>query len=576
MLSLFFASCKDCVDPIIYNDDIEIIDGYYSVKSTASDEVVTHLTAVIGNIPNNIGTALNKRFTSQTSQIDPSNTRVIIFHISSLPTIDEEAFLEVYRHDGIIIVLEPDHELLSVWLENMKLNHPEYNLPPVTFSKTPEASHELYAFNQLNNQYILDYIDSDFDYNDFLNSLVSWVNEYAEGVIPPPLNAAPDDVRQLFSYQTIDYTYNLYLNKQEAKVALSSPDMIERSGQISIKYTIYPLYAFQNQASSGDYYIVNMRVTAHNDQMYQGNWTQKHGGVHSRLCGFYMEDLKSTTEIVTNGQSAAFAAYGTPQPTTTVGSTAYTSGVSWSLGASVSGTVGTETFVSATINAGVTFSNSQSRSISDVDVLNTWSGSNVNYQYRFNNLPSYLASIKISDPPYISVNNAEFYQDWIWYIPSTTDGSTERFSLRHTIAPQFGSCHFFSTGADFSRHSWTDAVGGSSTFTVALTPPNRVPTGQLDIIQNSGAGVYMTDIRIWKSTSNVKGAPDYVESRSYANGYTMIQYLPVGDYWIEFKAGPNPSSLSTYHLDTSNGPISIIRGGLCTLNSGFDFAPGPY
>jgi hypothetical protein len=494
--------------------------------------------------------------------------------MSNIASVNKEALMGVYQNGGILILLEPDHQTLDPWLEEMGFPYTYYH-PELNDDSLPMIR-EVYAFNKYNNHYFLDWVSSDLDHNDFFNLLVSWVNKYASVSAPPSLGAAPDDVRQLFSYQTIDYTYNLYLKKEEAQVALSKADVIERSGQISVKYTIYPLYAFQNQTSSGDYYIVNLRVTAHNGQTYAGNWTQMHGGVHSRLCGFYMEDMKSTTEIVTNGKIAEFAAYGTPQPGTTQGSTAYTSGVSWSLGVAVSGTAGTQNFVSATISAGVTFSNSEARSISDVDILNTWSGSTVNYEYKFNNLPHYLSSIKISDPPNISVNNAEFYQDWIWYIPSTTDGSTERFSIKHTIAPQFGSCHFFSSGADFVKHSWSDAVNGSSSFTVGLTPPNRIPTGQLDIIQNSGPGVYMTDIRIWKSTSNVKGAPDYVESRSFANGYTMTQYLPVGNYWIEFKAGTSPSTLSTYHLDLNEEPIKIERGGLCALNSGFDFAPGAY
>ena len=574
LLSLFLASCKEKDN--FDDDNIEIIDGYYNTGPISSDEVVTRLTAVIGDIPGDIGAALDKRFTNRTTQIDPSSTQVIIFHISSLSAIDEAAFLDVYHNDGIIIVLDPDHQLLSAWLEDLELRHPESQPHPVSFANTSEETpNELYAFNRSNNHYFLDNIDAGFDHNDFLNLLVSWVNEHAEGA-PPLLNASPDDVRQIFSYQTIDHTYNLYLNVEEAHVALSKADYIERSGQISVKYTIYPLYAFQNQPSSGDYYIVNLRVTAHNDMMYQGNWTQKHGAVHSRLCGFYMEDMKSMSQIVTNGQSAEFASYGTPQPTTTVSSTSYTSGISWSLGASVSGTGGSQNFISATINAGVTFSNSQTRSISDVDVLNTWSGSLVNYDYSFNNLPSYQPSIRISNPPYISVNNAEFYQDWVWHVPSTTDGSTENFYLTHTISPVFGSCHFFSTGADFRRHSWDNAVSGGSSFTVALTPPNRTPTGQLDINQNSGQGVYMTDIRIWKSTSDVKGNPDYVESRSFANGTAMTQYLPVGDYWIQFQAGTSPSTLSAYHLALEDGPITIERGATCALNSGFDFAQGEY
>jgi len=217
-----------------------------------------------------------------------------------------------------------------------------------------------------------------------------------------------------------------------------------------------------------------MRVTAHNAQMYQGRYTSRHGLVYCRICGFYLEKLTTTSEIITtSGYSARFPSFGTPMPTTTVGQTSYSSGLSWNLGGSLSGTIGSSMLLCGTISGGVTFSNTQDRSISDVDVLLNTSGSNVKYEYPFNNLPYYWA-LKITDPPAISVNDAEFVQDWVWRVPESKDGETRSFQIRNTISPQYGSCHFYSSASDYVRHHWfwkDNALQGDSVFTVTLTPP---------------------------------------------------------------------------------------------------------
>jgi len=572
LLCLFLGSCDK-------GDAIEEPEsGYFNDRPMASDEVVTIPTAIIGDIPSDIGAALNIRFTNQTVQIVPSSTQVIIFHISSLRTLDEEAFLEVYHNDGIIIVLDPDLQLLSAWLEELELRHLPYSEP---FLNASEPPHELYAFNQSNKHYFLDYIHSDFDHNDFLNSLVSWVNEYGEESVTPPQNISPYDVTQLFNYQSVAYTFNLYLEKVEAE-SKKKQELIG-GGQIDVKFTVYPLYAFQDQASNGDYYIVSMVVTAHNQSMYRGKWyvetdANKHTGYY--LCGYYMENLGVKTEILNSNQTvvseASFASFGTPTPITTIGSVTYTHGLSWSLNYTCTGNP-VEGTVSGTYSGLLEYSNTQTKIINDVDTENNWIGSTVDYGYKFNNLPSYKAdqTIPITDPPPISINNAEFHQDWIWRVSSTTDNGQEQFVLKNAITPVYGSCYDDNVGLGRGvvRNHWSDAVVGSPSFTVALTPPNRTPTGELNIINSMQPGTFITDVKIWKSTSSTADTPDYTVPRSYASGATVKTNLPVGNYWVEFKAGPDAISLSSYHL---SNPVKIERAATTTLNSGFEFEWGGY
>ena len=557
--------------------------GFFINIPMASDETVTFPTAIIGAIPSDIRAALNIRFTNQTDRIEPSSTQVIIFHINSLLAFDEEAFLEVFHNDGIIIVLDPDHQLLSAWLEQLEVRHPDNNPHPVQSANTPVTPHELYAFNQSNNHYFLDCVHSGFDHNDFLNSLVSWVNEQGEEQVKSPLNISPYDVTQLFGYQTIAYTYNLHLKEIGLEIRKTT-EIIEGWGQVDVKATVYPLYAFQDQASNGDYYIVSMVVTAHNQSMYRGKWfvetdAEKHSGHY--LCGYYMENLGLKAEIMNSNQSvvneATFASFGTPTPLTTIGSVEYLHGLSWIFEHTLTGNP-VEGTVSTTLSGSVEFSNIQTRIVSDVDTENNWRGSTVDYKFKFNNLPGFKDGQvpPITDPPPITVNNAEFHQDWIWRVSSTADNGQEQFILKTTITPEYGSGYidnvgFFGSGLIPSH--WNDAVDGNPSFTVTLTPPNRTPTGELNIINTMQPGTFITGVKIWKSTSSTTGNPDYTVPRSYAVGTTIKTHLPVDSYWVEFKAGPDAASLSSYHLST---PVKIERAATATLNSGFEFEWGGY
>ena len=415
-------------------------------------------------------------------------------------------------------------------------------------------------------------------------------NKYDAFVNPNPKyfsnNPTPSsyDVTKLFDYQTIFYTYDLYLNKIEA-TNTKKPDVIERWGQIDVKLTIYPLYAFQDQASNGDYYIVSMVVTAHNQSMYKGKWfveTDPDKKAGYDLCGYYMENIGVKTELLHDNQTvvneATFASFGTPTPVTTIGSVIYTHGLTWSLNYTCTGNQQVYGTVSGTYSGLVEYSNTQTRMINDVDTENRWIGSTVDYNYKFNNLPSYKdgQTPPITDPPPIAINNAEFQQDWVWRVSSTTDNGQQQFVLKTTITPVYGSCYDDNVGfigRDVVQSHWSDAVVGSPSFTVALTPPNRTPTGALHIINSMPPGTFVTDVKIWKSTSSTANNPDYTVPRSYAAGTTITTNLPVGSYWVEFKAGLDATSLSPYHLTT---PIQIERATTTTLNSGFEFDWGAY
>ena len=567
-LMMTFSACTpmDCIDKVIDTKD----------KSIASSEVCTYPAAFAGVVPAAVMNAFSKRFPNQSSVIT-ADTKVVIFHMNDHNLVDVAGLKEVYDHGGIIVVIDHDPAALAVWAE--KHGFVQALCTPKQIGG--DKMQELYAFNNRNNHYILDFIPEDLAYNEFLNFFISWVNEH---LAPPSIlsNTDSKDIRNIFDYQSIDHTFNLSLDKQESKAILSSADWITKKGTINVKTMIYPLFAFEDQLGHGDYYIVSQTIVALNRQMYGGKWTNTHGGVHVRLCGFYMTNLRTQSTILytdykpveTATFAPVFANSTNPSPTTAIGSTTYTSGFTWSLGASLTGGInsGNGTFTGS-INGGASFSNTSSRSIANLDVQNISKGSVVSYNYPFNNLPIYdVGDISITDPPSIAVSDAEFHQDWIWHVPQTKSSGNWQFVLETAIYPQYGSCHFFSTGADFRTNTWDDAVQGNSYFRYQMTQPNRVPTGTLNIT-NSVDGAYFSDVQIWKSETSVTLKPDYVIDGSFASGQTATKILPVDTYRIEFKAGSNAASSTRYHLET---PVAIVRGETRQLNYNFNFIAGGY
>ncbi|MEG1634520.1 MAG: hypothetical protein RR388_02730 [Rikenellaceae bacterium] len=377
------------------------------------------------------------------------------------------------------------------------------------------------------------------------------------------------DVKVLFNAQQSMRTDPFRLKEEVAHVLWSDPDSLEGTGQTDLRLSVYPLYVFDSQADNGDYYIVNATIVVHSSEMYRGNKTVRHGGVRVRLCGFYLKRLDAEFAIHNNYGVAVgeFPTSGLPTPKTTVGQTEYSSGVTWSIGGSITGGVDADgPKVEASIKGGVSFTNVEKRSISDIDIRNNSIGNKAIYSFVVNNLPHYNASdISITNPPLVSISNVEFTASWIWRVPTTKDYDDKTsYFLSAKIDPMYESCHFYSTGADFSEKKHSASSGKS--FSIPLKRPNRTPTGFIKV-KNTFKSDVITDVKIWNVNSQ-DPVPYLVSSKQFASSETFVDNLPIGTYKIEFKAGPNATSLKTYELSRN---ITITRGDETALTSAFDF-----
>jgi hypothetical protein len=170
------------------------------------------------------------------------------------------------------------------------------------------------------------------------------------------------------------------------------------------------------------------------------------------------------------------------------------------------------------------------------------------------------------------------YADWIWYVPRTDinifgDGASGSDVTMNTNVNGsiWEACYFYSTSADFNRVEFK--ISDSQNYTTTLNEPPRTPTGQL-VIHNRETSVYVSEIRIWKPSSNTSNAADYTftTSNSIAAGEQVSGWLPVDNgYKVQLKIGSN-----YYH---STARINIIRGETFDLNasaSSPDFVPGAF
>lgn len=157
---------------------------------------------------------------------------------------------------------------------------------------------------------------------------------------PPPIENTTDDIDELIIPQQTSITFPYQVKKEVGKKDIALYP-VEGEGEVTLRHSIYPFYAFEKNNSNGDYYLIKSEVAVTNDKMYQGYMRQlfqdeaKRLQTTTHICGFYLREIRVRYELVDkDGKTVGeFPTGHSPTPLTTVGSTTYTTGFSWSLGA---------------------------------------------------------------------------------------------------------------------------------------------------------------------------------------------------------------------------------------------------
>lgn len=555
------VSCSDEPEAVT-GDEIEIVEpgGIHM----PSEERIAMPVAIIGGGGSPLDAALSRRCTSR-GELSSGSTGVVIVGSEDMES-NTEAIVAAYDNGAIIVVTNPDDERLASWCHST-------GIPYIGDGDNSDGDdHLLYCFNNRNDFYFLDdFVDGlpDPDHDNALNSFTTWVNTHSRDAVRPAMadmrkfgkfgsRGGDIDIAKTFAAQTVTHTYSIGIKDGElAHVLWSDADKLTKYSTIDVAYRIYPLYSFKENATSGDFYIVQSSVTVHNGGMFEGQWTKKHGGVYARLGGFYMSRFnidaafqKVTTirqgdkvsDVYSDFSGVNYPAGATPVPESSVGATTYQSGFSWGLNASVSGGFQGKTPTGQIAFGGnVGWSNSESRTTSDLTIAKNAPGNRVGYAFTVNNLPHTSGGSKYTDIPQIAKSDFTMYQTWVWHVPSTKDNDTDTFGMKVSADVEYKGYHWYSTAADFSVKTFNGALPKDSrTLPVKFLPPNRVPYGQLVLVNTSKSHQYLHSVKIWKSTNHTD-KPDYKIEQTIASSQgssstavsSATLALPTGKYRIE-------------------------------------------
>lgn len=393
---------------------------------------------------------------------------------------------------------------------------------------------------------------------------------------PPPIENTTDDIDELIIPQQTSITFPYQVKKEVGKKDIALYP-VEGEGEVTLRHSIYPFYAFEKNNSNGDYYLIKSEVAVTNDKMYQGYMQQLFQDETQRLqttthiCGFYLREIRVRYELVDkDGKTVGeFPTGHSPTPLTTVGSTTYTTGFSWSLGAQIR--IGIDTLKVSPLIWNIAYKNEAKRNIQDMDVRNTSSDEIAKYAFTLNNLPSSNTESRYTPklpPPPLSISTNTYAQEFIWRVPSTKDfqGDDVKFTLHQKVEIDYGVCYSLTSplgrGPRYDLEEYVETVRDSSA--IEFIPPCRIPMGMLKIT-NKNKGQYIKDIAIAKEGEE----PKVLSKGSFAYGKSFKTYINVGEYDVEFKMGSTSKNVKTYTLD--HDCAEIAQDETLELFSDYDF-----
>ena len=393
---------------------------------------------------------------------------------------------------------------------------------------------------------------------------------------PPLIGNTTSDIEALIIPQETSITFPYQVKKEVGKKDIALYP-VEGEGEVTLRHSIYPFYAFEKSTSNGDYYLIKSEVAVTNDKMYRGYMKQlfrddvKKLQTTTHICGFYLREIRIRYELVDKEGNTVgeFPAGHSPTPLTTVGSTTYTTGFSWSLGAQIR--IGSDTLKASPLIWNIAYNNESKRNIQDMDVRNSSTGQTAQYAFTLNNLPSSNSEdgfIPKLPPPPLSISTNTYAQEFIWRVPSTKDfqGDDVKFTLHQKVEIDYGVCYSLTSplgrGPRYDLEEYVETVRDSST--IEFIPPCRIPMGLLKIT-NKNKGQYITQVAIAKQGEE----PKIVSTGSFAYGKSFQIYVDVGKYDVEFKMGSTSKNVKTYTLD--HDCIEIIQDETLELFSDYDF-----
>ncbi len=318
-------------------------------------------------------------------------------------------------------------------------------------------------------------------------------------------------------------------------------------------YSVVPLYAFRSTGGNyvGDFYIVDATFSLASEKMYFGLETVQYKDWRDIkkliVQGFFLQSFQVDIALVDSQGNEVAAFQRPPSPSTTINATSYTSGVSWSFNAALSGGIKDCNLTSGT---GLSYDSSKSRSVRDISITNLSNTTGkASYRITVNNLPKTASS----SAPTVAITTLDFHCGWVWQVDNTAEKDSDTgFRMKVTLKN-------LTYGTTDHNAKIRDHIIPDKTFYLNLPVPNRVASGTV-VLTNTVKDTYMTDISFTdaqgKTFSDTSGSV-YGKDKYYQAS------LPEGSYTLSFKLDGKEYSSSSSEL------IHIKRTESLPLASGY-------
>lgn len=506
----------------------------FSCDQTADEKIPVTVSSdycVYSSLSQDLMDVIVKHFAG--NRVDCGTAAVVFVDCAEIRSADIKA---AYERGAVVIAVNPSASLLLPLMR-------DFGAGIMSAGSVDECM--FVAFHRSGAVYSVDDISSVLPYANHLDGLANWIN----GITTPPENSSSDEV---FQAAHIHSSHTMKINDATIITQRGGKQTYKMSGTGYFEqlYSVIPLFAFPTQSGNnqGDFYLINACFSVVSSDMYQGVRNVKVGGNKSDVNAFYLSGYTVETELVdSEGKSVATEFYQMPAPSTTVGSSTYTSGTSWSIdGAIAFGTPGK----TASVGGSHTWSSSTTRTVSDLAIKDNSEHSGlVKYNLEVKNLPGDRSS-KV--PPMISRGTFDFHTGWVWNVRNTEafDASTRYYMKVKLINLTYKA----STTSNYPAS--VNTFPFSQEFTFELPLPNRIPSGTV-VLSNSEKGEYMKDVVFIDSDNPEKRYADNSGS-VYAQGEACSMVLPEGHYMLEFRLG------DVVYSSGDLGVISVQK--LTTLN----------
>ena len=325
-----------------------------------------------------------------------------------------------------------------------------------------------------------------------------------------------------------------------------SPE-VKASGAFDLYLQVFPLYGFGNSYAAGDYYCVEGYILSHNAKIYA-----ERADRDVKIYGWYPEDYTLEFELLSpEGKSldtgeAEFLVR--PEPSTTIGTTTYKKGSTFTLGLSLTfGSVKPENPTSILswantllggISFGYNYENSSTQELPDqsVELSTETSTCAVKYSFITNNDTGGYATSNI---PTIFRTDQYVAFSWVWHLKKgnycANDNDFGNMKMRAVIHPKYKTAY---NGNIVDTHGRAIFKGRASyqhedlTAEFDLPAMNRTPIGDIKLkFATLGSHNQLTELKVYRTgESETAKEPYYSDQGIYGKNEVITIPLRVGKY----------------------------------------------